>query len=162
MLNDIQHAQPNIELTRDAFGRLTLTDADGRTHEGVSVVRAFPITDPQHWVAIVDAHGHELALVANLDAVPAHLRAILEEELAGREFLPEIRRIVKVSGRIEPCAWDIETDRGPRTFVLNAYEDVHRLANHRALIVDAEGVRYLVPDIRALDPVSRRHLERYL
>jgi hypothetical protein len=56
----------------------------------------------------------------------------------------------------------VETDRGSHRFVLNVYEDVHRLGPHRALIIDGEAVRYLIPDVRALDASSRRHLERYL
>jgi hypothetical protein len=29
-------------------------------------------------------------------------------------------------------------------------------------VQDAQGIRYLVPDTRSLDPASRRLLERYL
>ena len=151
-----------FELRHDPFGRLIFVDAAGSVHEGVTVVRAFPITDPQHMVAIISATGHELLLVDDMAQLPVKLCEALEQELARREFLPQIERIVNVSGRIEPCEWEVETDRGPRKFVLAAYEDVHRLANHRALIFDGEGIRYLVPDVRALDAESRAHLDRYL
>jgi hypothetical protein len=39
---------------------------------------------------------------------------------------------------------------------------VHPLDGHRALLTDANGLRYLIPDVRALDAHSRRLLERYL
>ena len=32
----------------------------------------------------------------------------------------------------------------------------------RALVIDAHGIRYLIPDTRTLDATSRRLLERYL
>lgn len=155
-------SNPAFELQHDPWGRLTFIDATGQQHAEVSVVRAFPITDPMHMVAIISATGHELLLVHDLAELPDSQRCILEQELARREFLPVIRRIVKVSGRIEPCEWEVETDRGPRKFVLSAYEDVHRLASHRALVFDGEGIRYLIPDVRALDAASRSHLDRYL
>jgi len=151
-----------FELRYDAWGGLSYVDPSGAVHDKVSVVRAFPISDPYRMVAILAANGHELLLIRDLADLPAAVRHTLEKELARREFLPIIERIVNVSGPIEPCEWQVETDRGPRKFVLAAYEDVRRLADHRALIFDGEGIRYLIPDVRALDPASRGHLDRYL
>ena len=56
----------------------------------------------------------------------------------------------------------METDRGPTRFTLESEDDVRRLGAHRVLITDAKRLRYHVPDTRALDPASRRVLERYL
>ena len=73
-----------------------------------------------------------------------------------------VRRIVRISAPVEPSEWEVETDRGRTRFVLNSEDDVRRLSDHRALIFDAHGIRYLIPDLRALDGTSRRLLERYL
>ena len=146
----------------DAWGRLVLTDAAGREHVGVEPVRAFPISDPRHGLALCDAEGHELVWVEDLDALPPPLRRFLEDDLARREFVPVVRRIVAVSAPVEPSEWEVETDRGRTRFVLNSEDDVRRLSDHRALLVDAHGIRYLIPDTRALDATSRRLLERYL
>jgi hypothetical protein len=62
----------------------------------------------------------------------------------------------------EPSEWVVETDRGKTTFLLGSEEDVHRLDGQRAIIVDTNGIRYLIPNVRSLDPHSRRILERYL
>ena len=40
--------------------------------------------------------------------------------------------------------------------------DVRRLGPNRILLVDTHGIRYLIPDTRRLDAVSRRILDRYL
>ncbi len=40
--------------------------------------------------------------------------------------------------------------------------DVRRLENRRAMVIDAHGIHYLIPDTEALDRQSRRILERYL
>src|SRR5437764_1332377 len=100
-------------LHRDAWGRLVLTDADGRQHAGIEPVRAFPLSDPAGPVAVCDAEGREVAWVESLAAVPAPVRQLLEEELARREFVPVIRRIVSVKPAAEPSEWHVETDRGP-------------------------------------------------
>jgi Domain of unknown function (DUF1854) len=146
----------------DAWGRLVLTDADGRQYAGVEIVRAFPLSDPRRGISICDAKGRELMWLADLDALPPPLARQIEDELAKREFVPIIHRIVKVSAPVEPSEWEVETDRGRTSFVLNNDDDVHELEGHRALITDANGIRYLIPDIEQLDANSRRLLERYL
>jgi hypothetical protein len=155
-------ATPGLALERDARGRLVFTDADGRQHVGVEPIRAFPISAPRSGIALCDAGGQELLWIANLDGLPPESRAILEEELAHREFVPILRRIVGISAPAEPSEWEVETDRGPTRFVLNSEDDVHRLDGDRALVKDAQGLRYLIADLRKLDADSRRLLERYL
>lgn len=148
-------------LKHDEWGRLVLIDADGRRHVGVEPVRAYPISDPAHWVSIVDHEGREVAFVEDLATLPEAVRTVLEEDLATREFVPVLKRIVRVSGDTSPAEWDVETDRGPTRFTVNAEDDVRRLGPHRALVVDAQGLRYLIPDTRTLDAHGRRSLERY-
>lgn len=149
-------------LSHDAWGRLVLIDADGQRHVGVEPVRAFPLSDPARFISLCDARGREVVCVADLaDLVPA-TRQLLEEELALREFVPVILRIVRVSGEISPSDWDVETDRGRTRFTLDTEDDVRRIGAHRVLISDNRKMRYQVPDTRALDASSRRLLERYL
>ena len=149
-------------LHHDAWGRLVLTDAAGREHVGAEPVRAFPISAPNEGMAICDAEGRELVWVERLDDLPPPLRRQLEEELARREFVPVLRRVVGISAPAEPSEWEVETDRGLTRFLHNGEDDFHRLEEHRALIHDAHGIRYLIPDTRSLEPTSRRLLERYL
>jgi hypothetical protein len=150
-------------LHHDAWGQLVLTEPAGRRHVGVTPVRAFPLSDPEHGgIALCDAEGHEVAWVECLDRLPAPLRRVLEEDLARREFVPVLRRIRKVSAAVEPSEWEVDTDRGPTRFLLAREEDVHRLDGRRALVTDAHGLRYLIPDVAALDAASRRFLERLL
>ena len=153
---------PSFGLNYDAWGRLVLIDAEGVRHIGVVPVRMFPITDPERWIAIVDAAGSELVCIENLADLPPAVRQLLDTDLAGREFTPIIRRIHWVSGDTEPYEWDVETDRGRTQFVLASEDHVRRLGTHKALVIDAQGVRYLVEDMRTLDTYSRRIMERYL
>ncbi len=149
-------------LHHDAWGRLVLTDTDGRQHIGVELIRAFPLSDPRHGISICDSGGRELVWLADLEGLPAPLARRIEEELAKREFVPIILHILNVSAPVEPSEWEVETDRGRTSFVLNSEDDVHELDEQRALLTDAHGIRYLIPDIAQLDANSRRLLERYL
>jgi hypothetical protein len=145
-------AQGDQLLVQDAAGRCTR----------VEPVRAFPISDPEHYLALVDARGQEQALVADPQSLPEPVRQAIARLLAQREFLPRIERIVRIHDRRDPAVWEVITDRGPVTFLVRDPEDIRRLGPHQGLIVDVHGVRYLVRDSRALDPRSQRMLSRYL
>jgi hypothetical protein len=148
-------------LARNAWGRLVHTDAATGAAVEVMPARAFPFSAPRHGVLLCDRTGREVAWIANLDEVPGEIRKAIEEELAQREFVPVIQRVFKVAPRIEPSEWDVETDRGRTRFVLNSADDVRRLDEDRAMVIDAHGIRYLIPEPATLDAASRRILERY-
>jgi hypothetical protein len=151
-----------FSLGRDAWGQLILIDAEGKRHLNVQPVPMFPISDPGQWVSIVGGDGHEIVCLENLEQIAPEVRTVLADELALREFVPVIERIVWVSGNSEPCEGQVETDRGPTQFVLTSEEDVRRLGPHQILIVDANGIRYQIPDLRKVDAKSRRIVEWYV
>lgn len=155
---------PGFVLSRNALGQLVCTGADGVAHVGVTPVRAFPIGAPDEGLSLVSAEGRELAWVPRLSALPAGLRALLEAELAQREFVPVIRRLLAVSTFSTPSTWEVDTDRGPTSFVLKGEEDIRRLPGSRAalLIASSHGIVFRVDDLLSLDRHSRRLLERFL
>ncbi|HEV3343988.1 MAG TPA: DUF1854 domain-containing protein [Pirellulales bacterium] len=161
---DVPHSLTvgSFDLTQDAWGQLVFTDADGRRHEAVTPVRAFPITDPAHYVSICDSRGAELAICEDLAKLPAAVRDLIEADLARRDFIPVIQRIVHITSGLSPTEWTVETDRGATTFLVDSEENVRRLGRQQATITDTHHMRYLIRDVRALDAASRRFLERFL
>ncbi len=155
-------ASADYQLQRDASGRLVLIDAAGERHEGVVPVRAFPISAPEDGIALVDAHGHELAWIERIEALPAGLAEIVADELAIREFMPVINRIISVSSFATPSTWRVATNRGETDLVLKGEEDIRRLTPPALLIADTHGIHYLIRDRGALDAQSRKFLDRFL
>src|SRR4051812_12997481 len=149
-------------LVRDHWGQLTFINADGEKFPNVAPVALFPISKPEAWVSIRSADGLELACVEDPRTLPADVWQLLKEDLSRREFVPVIRRIVRVSGNSEPCEWQVDTDRGPTRFVLKSEDDVRRIGEHEILIVDAHGTRYHIPDLSDVDVKSRRIVEWYV
>jgi len=154
--------QADFKLSRHPLGRLVLTDVEGVEHLGVTPVRAFPIAAPDEGLSLVGPEGHELAWVPRLSALAPELRQLIEEELAGREFSPELRRLVAVSSFSTPSTWTVETDRGRSDFVLKTEDDIRRLDRGRLLITGSQGIVYQIRDLQTLDRGSRRLLERFL
>jgi len=149
-------------LERDQWGQLVYIAGDGQRHASVEPISLFPISSPESWVSIRSADGTELVCVEDLSTLPADVRQLLHEELSRREFVPVIKRIVRVSGNTEPCEWQVETDRGSTRFVLKSEDDVRRLGDHEVLILDAHGTRYHITDLSAMDVKSRRIVEWYV
>ena len=149
-------------LVYDAWGKLVLIDSDGVRHIGVTPIRIFPNTDANRWVSILDARGREIVLIDDPNQLLPQVRELLEQELSQREFMPEILQITYVSSIMEPCDWEVVTDRGPTRFVLKSEDDVRRLGPFSGLIIDAQGVRYIIRDTRKLDLYGRRSIEQYI
>jgi hypothetical protein len=152
----------NFQLARNSFGRLVFTDAGGKVEEGVLPVRAFPLAAPDEGIALVGVDGHEVAWIDRLADLPADSRVLIDEELASREFMPEIRRIADVSSFATPSTWRVTTDRGDTALVLKGEEDIRRLGGSALVIADSNGIHFLIRDVQALDRTSRRILDRFL
>lgn len=149
-------------LLRNAFGRLVLVDLEGREHEGVTPVRAHPISAPDEGISLVGVDGHELVWIARLSDLPPVERELLEGEFAVREFMPQVRAILAVSTFSTPSQWTVDTERGAARFILKSEEDIRRLGEGRLLITSSHGLQFIVPDRFALDRASKRILERFL
>jgi hypothetical protein len=154
--------QANFTLTRDAYGRLVFHAASGERHDGVTPVRAFPIGAPDDGISILSAEGHEIGWADRLADLPATTRELVEEELASREFVPEIAQLLSVSSFACPSTWQVRTDRGDTALVLKGEEDIRRLSATRLLIADSNGIQYLVRALGRLDRHSRKLLDRFL
>ena len=153
---------PAFQLKRQASGRLQFISAQGEVHHGVTPIRAFPLAAPEQGVSLVSAQGNELVWIEQLADLPTAVRLLLIEELALRDFVPQVTRLLSVSSFGTPSVWTVQTDRGPTTFVLRGEEDIRRLPGSALLIAAGDGVQYGIADMAALDKASRRLLERFL
>ena len=83
-------------------------------------------------------------------------------EVVLREVMPTIQRIVSVSTLSTPSIWEVITDRGATKLILKGEEDIRRLSTWTLMITDSHGLRFMLPDMQALDKQSRRILDRFL
>ncbi len=150
-----------VRLDYDPWGQLLMETDDGQKFSAVVPVRAFPLSDPDHWISICDSRGQEILRIDDIHDLLPEVRTTLELALSRREFVPVIGRILSATHH-EPSDWFVETDRGPTTFQLNSEDDVRRIEPDQASIVDSHGIRYLIASVRGLDGGSRRILEYFL
>ena len=151
-----------FELVRNSYGRLVLTTAEGEVYENVAPARAFPVQAPLEGIAMVSTDGKEVAWIDRLEHLPPAIAALVREELAGREFMPEISRIINVTSFATPCTWTVATDRGDTEFVLRGEEDIRRIGPETLLVSDIHGIHYLIRGQYDLDKPTKKNLARFL
>jgi len=149
-------------LYRDTFGVLKLKRDEGRDEVAVRPTRAFPLSDPHRFVALVDAGGTELALIEDLAALPPKPRELLLQELEQSYFLPQVLAVQQITDDFGVQRWEVETDRGARTFEVRSREDLRWVHPGHLLIRDVDGNRYEVKRFEDLDHASRIKIETYL
>jgi hypothetical protein len=152
----------SVNLTRDHWGKLVFVDSSGALHHGVVVIPMFPISDRGNWISIQSADGTELTVIEDPSQYSKEVSSLLYEELAYRDFVPKLEKVLSVSGNEVPCEWSILTNHGETRFVLKAEDDIRRLSPNEVMIIDAQGGRYRVDDMRKLDRRSRRFIEWYV
>lgn len=155
-------ATSKFALARDSFGVLVLTAEDGQVHQGVAPVRAFPIQSPSQGISLVLGDGKEVAWIDDIADLPAAERALLQDELDGREFMPEISHISSVSSFATPCTWFVKTDRGDTEFTLKDEGDIRRIGDASLLVADNHGIHYLIRNMFTIDKHTRKILDRFL
>ena len=156
-------AVATLRLFHDDSGRLRLTVKGDRCYLDVKVVRAFPMTDPDGSVALLDACHRDMVIgpLVRLDELNADSREAALESLGRRYFIPTITRVVSLTEEFGAVYCEVETDRGPRHFVVRGARDaLEEQGDGELLMPDVDGNRYRVPDLETLGPRSRRLLER--
>ena len=152
----------NFQLSRNSYGKLILTTEAGEVHEGVAPVRAFPIQAPDKGISMVLGDGKEVGWIDDIAGLPQQVRELVQDELEGREFMPEIFHVAAVSSYATPCTWFVKTDRGDTEFTLKGEEDIRRIGAASLLVADNHGINFLIRDMYTIDKHTRKILDRFL
>jgi len=148
----------------DSQGNLIVRFPDGAERADVRVVPAFPITRPDRFIFFQDHDGNELGLLVEPRRLDRESRDLILAQADQAYFMPRITRILRVEEQLGGIAiWEVETDRGWSRFeMVSRGESVWFVGRDRVLIRDVDGNRYLIEDLGALEPRSRRWAELYL
>lgn len=137
--------------------------------ERVVVLRSFPITDPDDYIAIREPEtrksqrGQEIGLIRNIHDFDESTVALLREELDRRYFTPELYKIYSVKEKFGYSYWEADTSAGKVTFVLNnPSSNIRILEDDRIFIFDIDGNCFQITDPAKLDRNSYRKIEIYL
>jgi hypothetical protein len=129
----------------------------------VSLVRLFPLREPDRWVSVIDTDGREIGIIKQIAALSRDDIARVREEFHQSYLIPQIRRILACRRRGDAVEWTVGTNRGRQKFLTRGHrEQIRDPSPSRLSLIDIEGNRYDIPSIDTLDPESRRRLETQL
>ncbi|MYE88240.1 DUF1854 domain-containing protein [Candidatus Poribacteria bacterium] len=158
--DEVQFLDPKLlKVSRNQFAELEAELPDGSVHAPVEPVRTFPLTQPNQYISLLDAHKNELGLIEDISQLREADQAVLMEELEKCYFMPKITRIHFIEGRFGVTQWEAETDSGTVFFDLRSRHDITSLNGGRVLIKDIDGNRYEIVNYHRLDPKSIALLE---
>ena len=163
----------NAVFTRSAGNLISLevTQPSGKVEffERIVPVRAFPITDPDHFIAIrepdtqLGGRGAEIGMIETLDIFPAEAAALITDELGRRYFTPSIKKIHGFREKFGYCYWDVSTTAGRVEFIMNnPTSNIRTLEDGRVFMYDIDGNCFTIEDPAKLDKHSYKKVEIYL
>jgi hypothetical protein len=136
--------------------RVRMEIRDRQSYLEVRIARVLPLSEPVRYFGVRDSADKEIGVLLSLDGLDPDSRAVAEEELARRHFLPKVVRVVKVSDNHGVVVWDVETEHGSRKYVVrNMRDNTVALSSTRVLMTDVDGNRFEFPDISRLPVESQ-------
>ena len=155
-----------LRFSYSPIGAVRLEVAGERCYLSVEIARSFPIDEEDHYLSVrnaLDEEHPEIGMIADVEALDPESRLVVQEELYRRYFVPRILHITRLKEEFGVLNFDVETDRGPREFsVRNPQEHLREIGDERMLVIDIDGCRYEIPDLRQLDRKSAAILRDYV
>ena len=129
----------------------------------VTLCRAFPFELQWEYISVLDEDEQELGLIRNVEIFEGESRENLITELRRRYYAPVIERILRIKERYGFSFWRVKTADGEVSFTLrDTYRSIQRASDDRVVILDVDGNRFEIPNVKALDQKSYKKIELYL
>lgn len=145
-----------IRLRREDDGIQILIDGKGHTVDRIA--RAFPRSDPDHYVCFIDPGGHEIGMLEDPSKLDAASRDLLIGELKAIYFVPTILEIRSVGRQGTRSLWEVLTDDGELSFTLQSTDALDGSDPPSISIRDDNGKHYKIEDYWDLDKDSRAEM----
>lgn len=144
-------------------GVTRLTWENERSWTKVSPARAFPISDPDHYIGFLNGDNKDIGLIVDPSQLDPESQTVLTEELELRYFVPVVNRVLTVKEEFGTVYWTVETDRGEKELIArNLRDNLQELPGSRVILTDVDGNRFEFPDIERLDSKSLNIILRNL
>ena len=146
---------------------LHVTVKNERIYGGVYAAYAFPVAHPDEYIALIHTAGGddelEIGIIRDLADFPEADAALVRQALARRYFVHIITSIQRIGWKYGLVAMDVETDKGPRSFLMPWRSDrAFDYGRRGKILIDVDENRYLIPDLSELPARQQREFQRYI
>ncbi len=131
----------------------------GERYEALEPRRLFPVSNLEAYITLLNADGEEVAIIKEIDALSEPAAKVIRASLNDYYLVPKITRIIAVTEKYGTLRWEVETDRGVKSFdIRNRNHDIKVQKSGAVRVRDADDNRYVIDDYKALDAHSRAQL----
>ena len=135
----------------------------GDTEQRAFLCRQFPFEMLWEFISVLDEEQNEIGIIRSLSLFDGEVHDLLTNELERRYYSPIIRRIFSMKERYGFSYWKVQTDEGEVSFTLHdTFRSIIRAGEHRIILMDVDGNRFDIPDVRELDRKGYKKIELYL
>lgn len=145
-------------------GQMLTVQVNDETYTGVYLHCSFPHTNSRIYISIRTKENKEIGIIKSMDEdFPKETVKLLEEQVKIRYFAPEITKILTIKEEFGYSYWDTETNAGNCRFTVRAGGgNVKLVTDHKLLIIDVYGNRFVISNIKELSDKEYRLLEMYI
>jgi hypothetical protein len=147
-------------------GLVRLEIENERCYLSVEIDRSFPVDEEGHFLSVrnvLNEERPEIGIINDAALLEPDSSKVVQAELYRHYFVPQIQSITFLKEEFGVLNFECNTDRGPREFsVRNPQENLRQISENRMFIIDIDGCRYEIPDLRDLDKKSMTILRDYV
>ena len=143
----------SLQITKTEDGLKAIID--NKEQEIERLARAFPRTNPDQFVSLMNPEGHEIGIIENPDQLDETSREIVATELKALYFIPTIQTIRSVTAKGTGSVWEVDTDDGPRSFRIMGRDALDGNEAPSIEIHDENGKRFKIENYWELESDSR-------
>ncbi len=153
----------DLKLYYEPKDRLRLTVGEEKSYPTVKPVWASPLSYPNTYLSLLDGKGEEIVMIPDPKTLPKDSLEAVKEELKRRYLTATVSHIKDARVEFGATYWSVNTDRGERDFVTQSLqENAIWLSLHHLLLLDVDGNRFEIPDVRLMDDQSRKFIHAIL
>jgi len=123
----------------------------------VQLLKMRPFSDENSYISVRDMDLKEIGVVYAITDFPEVQQKIMQDELALRYFTPVVKQITDIKEEYGYTFIKADTSAGEREFVMrDLSNNIIFLSQSKALLIDTDGNRYLVPELKNMGDKALR------
>lgn len=175
MTNDLKNAAAVRYLTAkdikfyETEGSLLAAFVDGEDVGRVDILRLFPLHQKDKYLSVrrkAESHrdrNTEIGIIETLDSFSEEEKELVAHEMEKRYFVPEIVKVKNAKEEFGHTYWETETTAGERNFTtFDMSSSLIRISENSVMLIDVDGSRYLIPDLKKADDKAMKILDIWL
>lgn len=175
MKNELKNAAEVRYLTKEDIkfyktkGEMTGAVLDGEDVGRVDILRLFPLHEKERYLSVRKKpesfrdRNTEIGIIEDLSGFSEQEKSIVLDELQKRYFVPEITRVKSAKEEFGHTYWETETTAGERNFTtFDMSSSLVRIDKNSVMLIDVDGARYLIPDLKKADDKAMKILDIWL